>query len=48
MEKTPVTKSDQKVILVVDDDPQILALVSAILVDGNYSVLIWSDLSGYG
>ena len=35
----PRVQSDQKTILVVDDDPRTLCLVSEVLVDANYAVL---------
>ncbi len=39
MEIVPLPETDQKTILVVDDDPTILNSVCALLVDGNYKVL---------
>jgi CheY-like chemotaxis protein len=36
----------KKTILVVDDDPQILALVTGLLADRNYSILLGSSGSG--
>ncbi len=39
MDKQPVLNSNQKTMLVADDDPQILKLVSAILVGGGYFVI---------
>jgi two-component system cell cycle sensor histidine kinase/response regulator CckA len=39
MKETPALHNDQKTILVVDDDPGVLAVVSALLVAGNYNVL---------
>jgi CheY-like chemotaxis protein len=43
MHQTPIIlQTDQKVILVVDDDPGILKFVSGLLTDSNYHVLIAS------
>jgi len=39
MENTPAAQSNQKTILVVDDEPSVLKSVSAVLLDGNYKVL---------
>jgi DNA-binding NtrC family response regulator len=39
MEKAPEPENDQKTVLVVDDDANILNSVSALLVDSNYKVL---------
>src|ERR1700722_8219456 len=39
MEKNPIFQNDQKTLLVVDDDPQVLNSVCALLVDSNYKVL---------
>jgi len=36
---SPKTESHQKTILVVDDEPRILAYVSGLLADSNYAVL---------
>ena len=39
MEKAPVPENNQKTVLVVDDDPNILNSVCALLADSNYNVL---------
>jgi DNA-binding NtrC family response regulator len=39
MENVPIPESDQKTVLVVDDDPNILNSVCALLVDSNYKVI---------
>lgn len=39
MEQTPAAQKDQKTILVVDSDPDVLRFVTEVLVDGNYNVL---------
>jgi CheY-like chemotaxis protein len=39
MGKNPESQSHQKTVLVVDDDKEILKLISTILVDSNYKVL---------
>jgi len=39
MQKVPIPEDDQKTILVVDDDTNILNSVCALLVDSNYKVL---------
>ena len=39
MKKAPAPQNDKKTILVVDDDPNVLNSVSALLVDSNYKVL---------
>ncbi len=42
MKRQSEPENDTKTILVVDDDPNILKVVSALLVDGNYKVLMAS------
>jgi DNA-binding NtrC family response regulator len=39
VEQTPPPGKDQKTVLVVDGDPDVLRFVSEVLVDGNYNVL---------
>lgn len=39
MERVPAPKTDQKTVLIVDDNPMILAFVSGLLVDDKYNVL---------
>ncbi|MDP9170057.1 MAG: response regulator [Acidobacteriota bacterium] len=39
MGETPGSRESQRTVLVVDDDPQVLMLISAILKGGHYSVL---------
>src|ERR1700728_2342129 len=39
MKKALAPQNDQKTVLVVDDDPNVLNSVSALLVDSNYKVL---------
>jgi two-component system cell cycle sensor histidine kinase/response regulator CckA len=39
MKKAPNTQDHQKTVLIVDDNAEILATVSAILADANYKVL---------